>query len=510
MNRKLLKKKGKERFKRNYWHVFAVCFVFTLLVGGTTFQGKNEKEYVVTKESVTLDNFKGKTNSDIVNDFLNSVNREPIEEGKYHSGVLSGVVNNVSKSGSFLFGILNACNQFLFQDHIFAGIILVIGALIGFIYWLFVAKVLEVGKSRFFLENHGYEKTSFSRILLPYKVRKMVKVSFAMVRKTIYQALWTLTIVGGVIKHYSYYMVSFLLAENPTLTGKEAIRISREMMNHHKWETFILELSFIWYHILGVITFNLSNLFYKDLYMEATRAELYFALRKEYSSKNKNSLEIFKDNYLEPEKDLDIYPEKNYFLPEHESRKWLKLPNYERKYSWDSYILLFFAFSMLGWIWEVALHLFSEGVFVNRGTLFGPWLPIYGSGGVLIVFLLQKIRKKPFLTFLCAVLICGVIEYGTAWYLETYKGMKWWDYSGYFLNLDGRICLEGLFFFGIGGLAFVYILAPFFDHFIRKINLKLRWILCVILVLCIGADFIHSSEHPNTGNGVTSNVSSKE
>ena len=49
--------------------------------------------------------------------------------------------------------------------------------------------------------------------------------------------------------------------------------------------------------------------------------------------------------------------------------------------------------------------------------------------------------------------------------------IEWWDYSGYFLNLDGRICAEGLCVFGIGGMAFIYVLAPVFDNMIAKINL---------------------------------------
>ena len=64
-----------------------------------------------------------------------------------------------------------------------------------------------------------------------------------------YKALWDITIIGGIIKKYSYLMVQFVIAENPEISGRDAIKISREMMNGHKWETFKLDLSFIGWHI---------------------------------------------------------------------------------------------------------------------------------------------------------------------------------------------------------------------------------------------------------------------
>ena len=62
-------------------------------------------------------------------------------------------------------------------------------------------------------------------------------------------------------------------------------------------------------------------------------------------------------------------------------------------------ILLFFAFSMIGWAWEVIYHLAEEHIVVNRGFLYGPWLPIYGTGGVLILIYLKKYLDRPVLLF---------------------------------------------------------------------------------------------------------------
>ncbi len=158
----------------------------------------------------------------------------------------------------------------------------------------------------------------------------------------------------------------------------------------------------------------------------------------------------------------------------------------------------------VGWLWEVGLHLFNDGTFVNRGTLHGPWLPIYGSGGVLILLCLYKLRRNAWIQFVSAVVLCGVVEYFTAYYLEmTNNGKKWWDYSGYFLNLHGRICGEGLLVFGLGGIAVVYVLAPLLDDYISKINRKVLMIIACVLVVVFMTDAIYSGIHPNEGEGIT-------
>ena len=161
----------------------------------------------------------------------------------------------------------------------------------------------------------------------------------------------------------------------------------------------------------------------------------------------------------------------------------------------------------MGWLWEVSLHLLNDGTFVNRGVLHGPWLPVYGSGVVLILVILYRFRKNMVYEFCSAVVLCGFVEYYTSVFLElTHNGMRWWDYTGYFLNLNGRICAEGLLVFGLGGCAAVYFLAPMIDNLLKKAKPKLLKVICVILVLCFIGDNIYSHFVPNTGEGITSDV----
>ena len=102
--------------------------------------------------------------------------------------------------------------------------------------------------------------------------------------------------------------------------------------------------------------------------------------------------------------------------------------------------------------------------------MFGPWLPIYGTGAILILALLKPFRKRPVLYFIASMILAGILEYTTSWYLETFKGMKWWDYTGYFLNINGRICLEGLIVFGLGAAAVTYFIGPLLNYYFKKIK----------------------------------------
>ena len=178
--------------------------------------------------------------------------------------------------------------------------------------------------------------------------------------------------------------------------------------------------------------------------------------------------------------------------------------NYMRHYSISSLIAIFFGLSIFGWLWEVGIGLVTYGEFINRGALHGPWLPIYGSGAVLILTVLNRLRSNPALEFTAAIILCGFLEYMTSLVMEIVTGgTKWWDYSGYFLNLNGRICAEGLLVFGIGGLAIVYVAAPVIDNLLARFDRKKIRVICIALLILFLADVAYSQVHPNVGKGVT-------
>ena len=201
--------------------------------------------------------------------------------------------------------------------------------------------------------------------------------------------------------------------------------------------------------------------------------------------------------------DQKVYPELLYPIKIKQRNNHIETINYLRHYSISSLILIFFLLSFVGWLWEVLLHLVSDGIFVNRGVLHGPWLPIYGFGSILILTLLYRFRSKPYLLFFMSVILCGVVEYSTSYYLEVTNGMKWWDYTGYFLNINGRVCAEGLLVFGIGSIFVVYFVAPLLDNYIKKIKTEYVIYFCIILCSIYLIDLVISYYKPNTGVGIT-------
>ena len=175
--------------------------------------------------------------------------------------------------------------------------------------------------------------------------------------------------------------------------------------------------------------------------------------------------------------------------------------HYLRNYSVWTLFLLFITFSFVGWSWEVALHFMQTGQFANRGTMYGPWLPIYGSGGIIVLLLCSRFRKNPVAEFFTAIGLCGILEYTTAWFLETKYHQRWWSYDGYFLNLHGRICAEGLLVFGIGCCVVVYLIAPLFDYILSKARTRILITVSLVLALIYGADVVYSGQHPNMAEG---------
>lgn len=129
------------------------------------------------------------------------------------------------------------------------------------------------------------------------------------------------------------------------------------------------------------------------------------------------------------------------------------------------------------------------------------------KGELLILILLKPFKDKPFRMFVGTFALCGVLEYSAAWFLETLLHKSWWDYHGYFLNLQGRICLEGLLVFGLAGVGFTYLLAPFLDEVYQKLRPAVRRNLRVALLILFGIDAVYSAGHPNCGEEIVEECS---
>lgn len=164
---------------------------------------------------------------------------------------------------------------------------------------------------------------------------------------------------------------------------------------------------------------------------------------------------------------------------------------------------MFVIISHLAWIWEGILTMYEVGEFVNRGFLHGFWLPIYGSGSILLIMLLGRSKRSALMIFISSMIICGTIEYMTSLILEQIFHKKWWDYSYLRYNFNGRICLPSMIMFGIAGCLLIYYIAPFLNRQINRIPLKMQKFICIIFCTCFFIDILISFFKPNSGIGIT-------
>ena len=181
-----------------------------------------------------------------------------------------------------------------------------------------------------------------------------------------------------------------------------------------------------------------------------------------------------------------------------------EVSNYNKTYrSFDFYVLLFFLISFFGWLWEGAIYLVTRQNLVNRGVYLGPYLPIYGAGGLLLWFLLHRLSKRPILTFLLSALICSALEYAVSFCLEKMWGLRWWDYSGWFLNINGRICLVSASAFGLGGMALNCFLLPYYMRVYHWLSRRWRVALSILFLAVFILDATYCAVKPHMGDNVS-------
>ncbi len=507
--RKELKKKARKNLKKNYWRILGISLLLAFIASGLKVTHQVDR----TAMHLVGGRFELPSNAQIVNDWYFDIRQSGASQnnqvleflGEHYTpkkGALAHIYNRMTEEKSALYGFLNAMDDFLFKDKATEGMIILAGTILMILFLALVSNVLAVGQCRFLLENRTYRESRMGRLAFPWRVKRWKKTVFTMFKRSFLLFLWDLTIVGGIIKRYSYKMIPYILAENPDIGSRDAFALSRRMMNGYKMRGFLLDMSFLGWRALNLFTLGILRHVWITPYTETAWAEVYATLRQEALEREYRGAEYLNDTLLFEESDAEEYPVEQYPLYNSEAKRWIRI-DYHRNYTVRSLILMFFSFSMIGWLWEVSLHLFGDGVFVNRGFFHGPWLPIYGVGGVLVVVLLKRFVDKPLLLFFMTMVVCGIVEYAAGYILWEMKQMYWWNYSGYFLNLHGRICAEGLLVFGLGGCAFLYVVAPFFDEILKKIPRRIAIISCVILLTVFAADSAYSVVHPNSGAGIT-------
>ena len=142
--------------------------------------------------------------------------------------------------------------------------------------------------------------------------------------------------------------------------------------------------------------------------------------------------------------------------------------------------ILFYMCSIIGYIYEMILCLIYNGKILSHGILYGPWLPIYGTGALLIS-LLNKYRHHPILIFVLSFFITGILEYICGYLLLKFLNLRLWDYRDWFLNINGFVSLFSSLGFAIGGLLIIYGLIPLIKMIVKKVNNKFLKVIVGIL-----------------------------
>ena len=226
-NRRELKERAKIAFKGNYWKAVAVSALMMLIGGGMgAYTAKN-----------------GNT-GEVANQFSNISSEQMLAIA---IAVLGGIA--------------------------------VIGT-VSFILRVFVLNPLNVGCQKFFKENSA-APAELSELGEGFK-NSYGHVVLTTFLADLFLALWTLLfVIPGIVKSYSYRMVPYIISDYPELSATEAITKSREMMKGHKFDAFVLDLSFIGWYILTALTFGILGIFYVCPYVFQTDAELYLALKND-------------------------------------------------------------------------------------------------------------------------------------------------------------------------------------------------------------------------------------
>lgn len=160
--------------------------------------------------------------------------------------------------------------------------------------------------------------------------------------------------------------------------------------------------------------------------------------------------------------------------------------------SLDYLFLSFMLYSFGGWLFETTIiSLWESGHFLNRGSLLGPYCPVYGGGAVLGIVMAQHI-PHPAVQFLASACLCIVCEYICATILEDGFHVKLWDYSGIPFNYKGRVCLLGFMFFGTATTVISRFVEPVFVSLLNRGNASIVTVTAILLALLLAGDTILS------------------
>lgn len=153
------------------------------------------------------------------------------------------------------------------------------------------------------------------------------------------------------------------------------------------------------------------------------------------------------------------------------------------------YFLCFALYSFVGWAYESIYYTIQQRRLVNSGFLNGCWCPIYGIGAFLISGLLGEI-SNPAELFLMGMILTCTLEYIASYILEKMFDKRWWDYTGWPLNINGRVCIIGGMAFGTFSVLFIKYIEPFTTQLMLSLNHSTVTMLTALVSLAMAFDLL--------------------
>ena len=175
-------------------------------------------------------------------------------------------------------------------------------------------------------------------------------------------------------------------------------------------------------------------------------------------------------------------------------------------YNINQWVLFFYLYSLLGWVWESSYVSIKSMKLVNRGFLHGPFLPLYGSGAIVILFVTMPIRNNIMLVFLLGMISATILEYFTGYVMEKLFHVRYWDYTNELFNINGYICLKCTLVWGIFSVLMIKIIHPPIESFLFMIPEHITIILLTFITIGIIIDLVISFCEAMNLKEVLSNV----
>ncbi|MCI8530919.1 MAG: putative ABC transporter permease [Lachnospiraceae bacterium] len=158
-------------------------------------------------------------------------------------------------------------------------------------------------------------------------------------------------------------------------------------------------------------------------------------------------------------------------------------------YHFREWLSFFYFYCIFGWCFESAYVSLKNRHLTNRGFLKGPWLPLYGSGAILVLWLTLPFQETPALVYVVGAIGATVLEYVTGETMVRLFKVRYWDYSDQKLQYKGHICLSSTAAWGFLSLLMVYVVHRPVEQFIFWMHEEAVSVLTFGITVCMVYDF---------------------